>query len=172
MNNSSISALYRNVLAVLHIHLYNFFKASVPVAPGCVRQLNKSMTTATCPCKPEDQINNICSWQPNSHSHCSHSVWSVVHKSCRMNCLSNGCCWSLHKQASATAGHKITDPLCMQNFFKCFSPSHLFLPGHLFPSLGVMSLPALGLTEVAHCCTPHLLCLSELPVNIQKPEAE
>lgn len=117
MNNSSISALYRNVLAVLHIHLYNFVKASVPVAPGCVRQLNKSKTTATCPCKPEDQINNICSWQPSSHHHYSHSVSSVVHKSCQTYCLSNGC-WSLHKQASATAGHKISDPLCMQNFFK------------------------------------------------------
>lgn len=142
MNNSSISALYRNVLVILHIHLYCYFKASVTVAPGSVQQLNISRTTATCPSKPEDLINNVCLWQPNPHSHHAGEVWSWVHKSSWMCSLFNSDCWRFQDSPALQTSQRISRGYIpcshAETFLRLPSPSQLW-PQLLFPSLGVIS---------------------------------
>lgn len=101
MNNSSISTWYRNVLGILHIHLCCYFKASLPVAPSSVQQLNKFGTPAALPCKTEDQINNACSWQPNCHFHHASPDWSWVHRSGWMCSLFSAGCWTLQGELQA-----------------------------------------------------------------------
>jgi len=135
MNNSSISTLYRNVLAILNIHLYYYFKASVPVASGSVQQLNKSRTTAACPGKPADLINNVCLWQPNWHSHHASTVWSRVHKSCWMCSLLNSGCWSLQGELQpqlVTRFLRLQPLLTCRNLSKTFPPPQLWPAGLLF----------------------------------------
>lgn len=172
MNNSSVPALYRNVLAILHIHLYHFFKASLPVASGSVRQLNKYRTTVTCPCKPEDWVNNVCLWQSNSHSHCYSSVWSMVQKSYKMYTLFNSCCWSFQRRVPATTGHKISDPVGMQKSFQHALLFPIFVCQGTYFHPGSHISPSIRLNWNCQCCMPHSLCLHELPLNIYRPEVE
>lgn len=101
MNNSSISTLYRDVLGILHIHLYHYFKASLPVASSTVQQLNKFRTPTTLPCKIEDQINNTCSWQPTWLFPHAGPDCSWVHRSCWMCSLSSAGCWTLQGELQA-----------------------------------------------------------------------
>lgn len=142
MNNSSISTLYRNVLGILHIHLYHYFKASLPVAPSSVQQLNKFRIPATSPCKTEDQINDACSWQPNWHIHHASPDWSWVHRSCWMCSLSSAGCWTLQGELQAQL---ITRFKRLHPLFTCRNISKTpFFPALtcrvVTPSLGDISL--------------------------------
>lgn len=173
MNNSSISALYRNVLAILHIHLYHYFKTSVPVAPSSVQYLNKSRTTATCPCKPEDLINNVYLWRPNWQSHHASPVWSQVHKSSWMRFLFNGGCWSLQGELQP---EPVTRFLRLHPLFTCRNLSKTPFSSTALTGGAFISLPGshlslcITLNWNGPCYNPHLVWLFELPLNTHRSE--